>query len=282
MRYYKIFLLFLLLQTACKPPQIIYRAAMVTMDRTGMEWIYHKIFRYEKEDTVQYLFDSRLYDMVGYPDEISSLYVCYMPELSSGIMGLHRWCCLPPSLKGFQEIVDKEIFFIPLFSYRIQDSAICFHKMTEDESLLDAQIFFRHIYQKEQTADFLDKNPEVEKIFEQIYDVEYKYLNEQDSLLWKNYFYLGECSSLLSSIPMFYLPLETDVYYKKNLKKYLVKKRLGFCRRLNPLEYDRTATFSHELDTALLALPIKFFQQKYLETRDIYCLDGQTFPLTYP
>jgi hypothetical protein len=151
--------------------------------------------------------------------------------------------------------------------------------MTEDESLLDAQISFRHIYHKEQTADFLDKNPEVEKIFEQIYDMEYKYLNEWDSLIWKDY--SVEYNSLLSSIPMFYLPLETDVYYKKNLKKYLVKKRLGFYGRFdNPLEYDRTATFSHELDTALLALPIKFFQQKYLETRDIYCLDGQTFPLT--
>jgi hypothetical protein len=105
---------------------------MVTGDRVGWEEITHTIFRYEKGDTVQYLFDSQLYDLIDYPKEIGSLYVCYMPGLSSGIMGLHaEKCFLPPSeSQDFQEIVDGDIFFIPLFTYLIQDSIMRFHKMT--------------------------------------------------------------------------------------------------------------------------------------------------------
>jgi hypothetical protein len=194
-------------------------------------------------------------------------------------MGLHvrKYFHSLSESKDFQEIVDRGIFFVPLFTYLIQDSIVRFHKMTQEERLQDTQVSSRYIYQKTQTLGFLAKDPEVKRVFYQLYDVEYNYLNKQDSIFWQEYSF-GDVTPL-PSIPMFYLPLATNVYYKKHGKNYLVKTRLGFSKRLYDSESDQLAAYSHEMDTALLALPVKIFQEKYLETRDIYCLAGQAFPL---
>jgi len=62
------------------------------------------------------------------------------------------------------------------------------------------------------------------------------------------------------------------------MRKYLVKKRLGFYPRLREFSYNQISNYSHEIDTALLALPVKIFQGKYMLTKDVYCLDGMSYP----
>jgi hypothetical protein len=256
----------------------------VLEDKVCEEKITHIIFRfgYEKGATVRYLFDSRLYDLIDYPEEIRSLYVCYMPKLSSGVMGLHASkCFLPPSeQEEFKEIVSKEIYFVPLFRYQIQDSIIRFHRMSHEERMKDTQVSSQRIYSEAEELSFFGSDPGKLRIFYQIYDVVYEYLNGMDTLQWLNDDKEWQIPRL-SSIPMFYLPLNTTVYYRKNLKNYPVKKRLGFYGRRRSPEADRLADYRHELDTTLLALPIKIFQYSYLQTQDIYCLDEQEFPLTW-
>jgi hypothetical protein len=61
--------------------------------------------------------------------------------------------------------------------------------------------------------------------------------------------------------------------YRKNKRNYPVKKRMGFFPP-GELWGNKPGDYRHETDTALLALPIRIFQEKYLQTEDIYCLDG--------
>jgi hypothetical protein len=77
--------------------------------------------------------------------------------------------------------------------------------------------------------------PDVRIIYHQTYEVKYEYLMKNDSIM-QNRFGVFWCEGLITTIPMFYLPLETDVYYKKNNRKYLVKKRIGFCSMIPPFE----------------------------------------------
>ncbi|MDR2809781.1 MAG: hypothetical protein LBB84_04385 [Tannerellaceae bacterium] len=117
----------------------------------------------------------------------------------------------------------------------------------------------------------IEVEPDVQMIFLQLYKVSYKYLIGRDTLSGYNTGYY--CKNHLPNIPMFYLPLDTNVYYKKNMRKYLVKKRLGFCPSFDRPEYNHLADYRHEIDTALLALPVRIFQEKYLQTKELYCLD---------
>jgi hypothetical protein len=279
---------------SCNPPTVLYYlpGGIVSDDLSGgWEQIEHAILRYQKGDTLQYLFDN-LSGLGDYPREIRSPYVCYVPKEQSGVLGVHVGRCgtpplwgestLPPSeIQDCQDMESSNVYYLPLYRYQICDSIIRFHKMTREERIADTTRIFSAIYTKGKwllshnytVSGFeIEFMPEVKMIFDQLYNVSSKYLIGSDTILQYS---LGlNCGeNYITTIPMFHLPMETDVYYRKNRRKYLVRKRLGFCNPNEPLE-NELADYSHEIDTALLALPVRIFQEKYIRTKDIYCLDG--------
>jgi hypothetical protein len=252
---------------------------MVREYLVGWERIQHAILRYQKGDTLQYLFDNLLINMTDYPPEIRFLYVLYMPGKQSGVFGVHVDENVLPSseIQDYKEITSNGVNYIPLYHYQICDSVVRFHKMTQKERITDTRHISSAVYAKGEwlklksylisvlVPEFM---PEVQMIFEKFYDVQYRFLIRSDTI--ENILYSENCPA---NIPMFYLPLDTNIYYKKNMRNYLVAKRLGFCSSSEYPEDNKLADYRHEIDTALLALPIRIFQEKYLQTEDIYCLD---------
>jgi hypothetical protein len=271
---------------------VLYYSAggMVHEDKTGgWERVEHVILRYQKGDTLQYLFDNYS-DLDDYPREIRSPYVCYMPKKQSGVLGVHAgrggithlWgkSVLPLSeMRDYRDMESSDMYYIPLYQYQIYDSTIRFHKMTQEERTIDTTQIYSTIYAKGKwwfarghMRHFRETEiePDVQMIFHEMYDVVYKYLTGSDTILqhhWDLYY-----EGYITTIPMFHLPMEIDVYYRKNRRDYLVKKRLGFFPP-SELWENKLDDYRHEIDTALLALPIRIFQEKYLQTEDIYCLD---------
>jgi hypothetical protein len=288
-----LYLMSFLLTVSCKPPTVLFYSTggMVSEDMSGgWERVEHAILRYQKGDTLQYLFDN-LSNLDDYPREIRSPYVCYMPKEQAGVLGVHIGRCGIPPLGGksvlpLSEIQDhrdmesSNVYYRPLYQYQICDSVIHFHRMTQNERTADTTQIYSVLYTKGKwllshsysVSKFeIEFIPEVKMIFSQLYDVNYQYLTGSDTIL--QYSMGLNCGEdYITNIPMFHLPLETDVYYKKNRRNYLVKKRLGFCQS-EPLE-NNLDDYRHEIDTALLALPVRIFQEKYMQTKDIYSLDG--------
>jgi hypothetical protein len=298
-----IYIWVLFLIAACQSPSVINRTAggMVNEDLSGWEEISLTIIRYQKDDTIQYLFTNE-HLVNDFPFIICHLYNCYTPKERTGVLGVHTRYGFKDleeniykqitsvlqisEIHEFDEIISSKVSFFPLYYYQIEDSFIYIRKMTQEERVIDTKQTFFSIYRKGQELTnyfgviplYLNNQEEViqvqDVVFREIYDVKYKYLNKRDVLSdWKAG---GLCANPLPSIPMFYLPLDSNVYYKKNMRNYLVKKRLGFCSKSfsEDPRYNKLDIYSHEIDTALLALPIKIFQEKYLQTKDIYCLDG--------
>jgi hypothetical protein len=287
--------------TSCKPPTVLIDYG-VHEDKSGWEVISHAILRYQQGYTLQYMFDCYAY-LNDYPREIHSPYICYTPKEQSGVLGVHVGrhlvsslaafegkSILPlPEMRNYQDMESFDIYYLPLYRYQIHDSVIHFRKMTQEERIADTTQIARSIYIKGNwlhsrlyrqpittipQLNEVEVEPDVQMIFHQIYDVKYKYLAGRDTLSWYNKgFY---CENPLKSISMFYLPLETDVYYKKHRRKYLVKKRLGFCPAYDSPGDNRLTDYRHEIDTAILALPVRIFQEQYVKTKDIYSLDGQS------
>ncbi|MDR2809779.1 MAG: hypothetical protein LBB84_04375, partial [Tannerellaceae bacterium] len=257
-----------------------------------------------------YLFDGYAYLNANYPPEIHSPYICYIPKEQSGVLGVHAGSSAVPPLTGKSILPPSEIsdywkpgssgiYSLPLYRYHIHDSIISFHRMTQEERIAATTRIFSALYNEarwsrdrlyipsviassrlKQDTVFDDQyyleeglkvEPDVQMIFLQRYVVSYKYLIGRDTLSWYNKRGIGK--NYLANIPMFYLPLDTNVYYKKNMRKYLVKKRLGFLPSYDRPEYNHLADYRHEIDTALLALPIRIFQEKYMQTKELYCLD---------
>jgi hypothetical protein len=271
---------------------------MVYDDKTGdWERVQHVILRYQKKDTLQYLFGNYT-NLNDYPREIRSPYVCYIPDNQSGVLGVHVGQSKIPPLTGetilnqlemrdSQDMESDNVYYLPLYRYQICDSVIHFHRMTPEEQAIDTIQTFSTIYSKGKylffssnlhTINLQDVDSDIIIVYRQIYDVKYKYLIRSDTIL-QNKMGLYYCDGLVADIPMFYLPLETDVYYKKNRREYLVKKRLGFCQD-EPWE-NRLDDYSHEIDTTLLALPIRVFQERYLQTKELFCLDEVSILLHY-
>ena len=290
---------FFFLAISCKPPTVlsfIGGCVKVMDDKSGgWERIAHVILRYQQGDTLQYLFDNYT-TLEDYPREIRSPYVCYMPKEQSGVLGVHVGqsmflelagkSILPPSeICDYQNMKTPYLYYLPLYQYQIRGSLIRFHRMTPEERQTDTIQTFSTVYAKVkwlanavQTIGGKEAEPDVMIIFHQIYDVTYKYLIASDTVLQKR-FGLSDCGedSIVTNVPMIHLPLETDVYYKKNRREYLVKKRMGFCT-IEPL-VDHIENYHNEIDTALLALPVRIFQEKYLQTKNIYCLDEVSVPV---
>jgi hypothetical protein len=289
-----------LLMSSCRPPTLLIDSGLVHDDLSGWEVISHAILRYQHEDILQYMFDSYAY-LNDYPREIHSPYINYIPKERSGVLGVHVGrsfvsplaafegkIILPLSeMRNYRDMENFDVYYLPLYRYQIHDSVIDFRRMTQEERIADTTQIARSIYTKAYWLhsrsyrqpittiphfNEVEVEPDVRMIFHQRYEVKYKYLIGRDTLSWYNKgFY---CKNHLVNIPMFYLPLDTNVYYKKNMRKYLVKKRLGFCPLFDEPEYNHLADYRHEIDTALLALPIRIFQEKYLQTKELYCLDG--------
>jgi hypothetical protein len=281
-----------LLTVSCKPPTVLFYSTggMVQEDCSGGgEEVQHAILRYQKGDTLQYLFDNLSY-LNDYPREIRSPYVCYTPKEQSGVLGVHVGRCGIPPLGGesvlpvsemqdYRDMESRNVYYLPLYRYQICDSIIRFHKMTQDERTADTTQIYSTLYTKGKwlllhsyhVSRFeIEFMPEVKMIFSQLYNVNCKYLIRSDTVF--QYIFDLYSEDYVTNIPMFHLPLETDVYYKKNRRNYLVRKRLGF-RQGEPFVND-LSDYSHEIDTALLALPVRIFQGKYMQTKDIYSLDG--------
>jgi hypothetical protein len=51
---------------------------------------------------------------------------------------------------------------------------------------------------------------------------------------------------------------------------------LGFYPSPSELFVDNLTDYRHEIDTALLSLPVRIFQEQYVKTKDIYSLYGQS------
>jgi hypothetical protein len=266
---------------------------MVQEDRSGgRERVEYAILRYQKGDILQYLFDN-LSDLDDYPREIRSPYVCYMPKEQSGVLGVHVGISSIPPLWGksvlpasemhdSQDMESDNVYYFPLYRYQIRDSVIHFHRMTPEERTADTTRIYSALYTKGKwllantyhvssfETEFM---PEVKMIFSQLYDVNCKYLIRSDTIM--QYLFDLHSDENYVTIPMFHLPMETDVYYKKNRQNYLVRKRLGFFPSTDPF-VDNLADYCHEIDTAILALPVRIFQEQYVKTKDIYSLDGQS------
>jgi len=292
----------ILLIVSCKPLTVLFYSAggMVQEDKTGgWERIQHVILRYQNMDTLHYLFDSYTNIDDVYPCEIQSPYVCYVPKDKSGVLGVHVEQNILTSLDGggildkaeiddFQDAESYKCNYFPIYRYLIHDSVIQFMKLTCEEREINISQTFFSVYTK---GDWLRKrsfippitiipnlteveiNPDVIMIFNQIYEISYKYLNGRDTVLQHQFGLYYPEERITTNIPMYYLPLESDVYYQKNMRKHLVKKRLGFYTTGDPFD-NLIDDYRHEIDTALLALPVRIFQEKYLQTNDIYCLDG--------
>jgi hypothetical protein len=288
------------LTVSCTPPTVLYYSAggMILEDRTGgIEDVEHAILRYQKGDSLQYLFDN-LSNLHDYPREIRSPYVCYMPKEQSGVLGVHVGRCGIPPLGGksvlptseMQDSRDMEgfnVYYLPLYRYQIHDSVIHFHRMTTDERMADTAQIYSALYTKGKwllansyhiSRFDIEFMPEVKMIFWQLHSVKCKYLTGSDTVLQHRVDLSGDADdgNYITNIPLFHLPFETDVYYKKNRRNYLVKKRLGFYPSPNELFVDNLTDYRHEIDTALLALPVRIFQEQYVNTKDIYSLDGQS------
>jgi hypothetical protein len=113
---------------------------------------------------------------------------------------------------------------------------------------------------------------DVQKVFDQRYYVNYRYFIGRDTIL-QHYYGLSyhEGREPKNNIPMFHIPLITDVCVKKNMRTYLVKRRLGFS--FGEPFANLLTDYSHEIDTAFLAFPIRVFQERYLQTKELFCLD---------
>jgi hypothetical protein len=277
------------LTVSCKPPTVLFYSAggMVHEDRSGSwEEVWHTILRYQKGDTLQYLFANLSY-LADYPREIRSPYVCYMPGEQSGVLGVHIGerhvrpyilgkSVLPPSeMQNPKDMESPHIYYLPLYRYQIRDSIIRFHRMTREERTADTAQVYSALYTKGvlsyESLVEIEFMPEVQMIYKQLYEVNYQFLIGSDTIL-QHSFGLYNKEENVTNIPMFHLPLETDVYYKKNRRNYLIKKRVGFVHD-EPF-VNNLSDYSHEIDTALLALPVRIFQEKYMQTKDIYSLDG--------
>jgi hypothetical protein len=104
------------------------------MDKTGdWESIKHVILRYQKEDTLQYLFDCYT-NLDDYPREIRSPYVCFQPKEQTGVLGVHVYegeNYLPPfagesvmdasELSDYKHINNSELFYHSLYRFQIHD-----------------------------------------------------------------------------------------------------------------------------------------------------------------
>jgi len=276
-----LYVLVLFITISCKPPIVLINYGPVHDDISGWEKICSAILRYQNGDTLQYLFDNLLI-LNDYPWEICFPYVCYMPLEQLGILGLHteNESTYRLNTQNYKDIVSNEVYYFPLYQFKIRDSVVSFHKLTQEEQMRDTRKMSATIYAKgeklrvtEHFRQYPDFLPEVKMIYNQCYEVKYKYLIGSDTASWYNTDYF--CENPLTNISLFYLPLDTNVYYKKYMRKYLVKKRLGFCLRYEDREeFRQLADYRHEIDTALLALPVRIFQERYLKTNDIYCLDG--------
>jgi len=281
---------------SCKPPTVLFYSAggMVQEDKTGgWESIEQVILRYQKGDTLQYMVDYYA-SLEDYPREIHSPYICYIPEEQSGVLGVHVGKGGMPPLDGksilhsleivdFQDIESYNIYYLPLYRYQIHHSFIQFHKMSPEERTIDTLQTFSPLYTKGKwlrsrlymplSSKEVEVEPNVKMIYNQIFDVSYKYFNGSDTIFQYEFRLNSLEARLFPNIPMYFLPLVTDVYYQKNMRKYLVKQRQGYYIRGERREY-LLDDYRHEIDTALLALPVRIFQEKYLQTNDIYCLDG--------
>jgi len=287
----------LLILLSCRPPTVLVEERMIAEDLSGgFELIDIAIIRFQNGDTLQYLFTNNLL-VEDYPFVVRNPYVCFTPKDSSGVLGIltaHEYLgeyftnVLPLSERSDQkDVVDHGIFYLPLYNYKFEESTINFRKMTQEERMTDTRHNSLSIYRKGQIFSWtlgtepLYLNDErmidrEEVIFHEMYDVLYKYLNGSDTLSrWHTKIFP---ENGLTGIPMFYLPLDENVYYRKNMRKYLVKKRLGFSPRLREFSYNQIEYYRDEIDTAFLALPVKIFQEKYMQTKDVYCLDGMSFP----
>jgi hypothetical protein len=262
----------LFLLVTCKPLEIVkYDPLGMRDDIVGTEMIFHNIYRYHKDDTLQYRLHYSL-DLINYPPEISSIYVGYSPKLQSGVLGLYGQPFflfsdgVPQSL--FIEDISEDYRFMPLYQYNISNSAMYFRKLAQEEQMQDYDpINDKFLHRSYSDTAF-------QTIYTQIYDAGYQYFNGRDTLV-NPYFKRWDLSPV---IPMFALPLDSNIYYKKQL----VKKRIGFMGRILEANLEkRFGPFRHEIDTAILSLPVKILQNRYLHTRDFNCLDGQTFPLTW-
>jgi hypothetical protein len=189
---------FLLL--ACKPLEIIKWRPMTVMDDiTGFEKIEHVIYRYHREDTLQYILYCDCH-LIDYPSEISSVYVSFFPEHQSGFVGLYE--------RSPGEDADNSFRLTPLYQYHIAGSAMYFRKPDGKEEMKDMQ--FASHYKDSLSYDYLHFSPSdtvFRRIYRQINDVGYQYFNGRDTLA-NPYFNHWNVSP---AIPMFALPLNTYI-----------------------------------------------------------------------
>jgi hypothetical protein len=107
-----------LLIVSCKPPIVIRNLGMVTDFRVGWNKVEHAILRFQKGDTLQYMFDNRFFLLdFSYLPEINSPYVCYMPYEQSGALGVYTKKNLLPlsEAQNYRDIVSNEVYYLPLY-----------------------------------------------------------------------------------------------------------------------------------------------------------------------
>ncbi|MDR1339879.1 MAG: hypothetical protein LBK58_07505 [Prevotellaceae bacterium] len=146
-----------------------------------------------------------------------------MPDKQSGVLGVHIDKNVLPSseIQDYKDLVSNSVNYIPLYHYQICDSAVRFHKMTQKERIKDTRHISSAVYAKGEwlklksylisvlVPEFM---PEVQMIFEKFYDMQYRFLIRSDTI--ENILY---SENRPANIPMFYLPLDTNIYYKKTV-----------------------------------------------------------------
>jgi hypothetical protein len=226
----------------------------------SFEDIEHAIFRYSREDSLHFVFKSTVFlyapDKRDIPEYLKlSHYVRYIPALQSGVLGIFNYDYT------YKNPVQDSV--VPLYQFWIRDTLISFSKMKEEEQTRDVWRF-KDMYNNAYDYAYFSTKENPDMIFYQEYRIIHEYLNGKDTLYNVDLY----VPPFFAHIPMFDLPA-VYMYYKNQP----VKKRIGFYPIIsqNP---DHTADYRHEVDTALLALPVRIFQEKYLQTRNIDCLDG--------
>ncbi|MDR2809780.1 MAG: hypothetical protein LBB84_04380 [Tannerellaceae bacterium] len=89
-----------LLAASCRPPTVLIYDGMVHEDLSVWEEITHSIFRYQKEDTLQYLFDGYAYLNADYPVEIHSPYIMLYTQRAVRCSGGTCRCIYYPASYG--------------------------------------------------------------------------------------------------------------------------------------------------------------------------------------
>lgn len=202
---------------------------------TTAELIEYTVLRYHVEDTTEYLlfFDYNVRDV---PDVIRRIYVYYNPVTRRGVMGIRTVSDEERYIAGY--VMGDHV---PYYTLDYRGDSLSFECVGEDDRLLwgqkDEGIYSRLL-------GFFD----VEIVYSQMYHVKYEYLSREDLPFNEDL----SAVELLSHVPMFSYELDKDVY----IRGELVKKRLGYMQAANDNLFNSLPEYRHEIDTALLALPV--------------------------